>query len=68
MGDLGETKTLSQVQECFYWPGHVDAVKLWCINCPYCAARTFAIPNQEATTIGGGGVYLPFLCTGTFAL
>ena len=36
---LGETKTLSRVQERFYWPGYVDAVKLWCRNCPYCAAR-----------------------------
>ena len=27
-GHLGETKTLSRVKECFYWPGHSDNVKL----------------------------------------
>ena len=25
-GHLGETKTLSRVQKCFYWPGHVAVV------------------------------------------
>ena len=38
-GGGGGHLALSQVQECFYWPGHVDAVKLWCRNCPYCAVR-----------------------------
>ena len=36
---LGETKTLSQLQERFYWPGHREAVKGWCRSCPDCAAR-----------------------------
>ena len=38
-GHLGEAKTLNRLQERFYWPGHVDAVKLWCKCCADCAAR-----------------------------
>ena len=47
-GHLGEAKTLSRVKERFYWPGHSEDAKLWCRNCPDCAARKTPAPKQRA--------------------
>ena len=47
-GHLGEAKTLSRVKERFYWPGHSEDVKLWCKNCPDCAARKTPAPKRTA--------------------
>ena len=47
-GHLGEAKTLSRVKEQFYWPGHSEDVKLWCKNCPDCAARKTPAPKLKA--------------------
>ena len=47
-GHLGEAKTLSRVKERFYWPGHSEDVKLWCKNCPDCAARKTPAPKRKA--------------------
>ena len=44
-GHLGEAKTLSRLQERFYWPGHVEAVKVWC-RC--CAARKSPGQRKQA--------------------
>ena len=45
---LGENKTLYQLRERFYWPGHSDDVKKWCKTCATCAARTN--PSQKSRT------------------
>jgi transposase InsO family protein len=47
-GHLGEAKTLSRVKERFYWPGHSEDMKLWCKNCPDCAARKTPAPKRTA--------------------
>ena len=36
---LGEEKTLSQLKQRFYWPGHYNAVRNWCKTCATCATR-----------------------------
>eukprot|EP00731_Ephydatia_muelleri_P011775 Em0006g669a len=36
---LGENKTLYQLRERFYWPGHSDDVRNWYKTCATCAAR-----------------------------
>ena len=32
-GHLGTDKTLAQLKERFYWPGHFNDVRDWCSNC-----------------------------------
>ena len=38
-GHLGINKTLHSVRQRFYWPGHKDDIKRWCLKCKTCAAR-----------------------------
>ena len=47
-GHLGETKTLSRLQERFYWPGHEEAVKAWCRSCPDCSSRKNPTQGRRA--------------------
>ena len=44
-GHLGEAKTLSRLNERFYWPGHAKDVQEWCSTCPKCAGRK--TPSQR---------------------
>ena len=46
---LGENKTLYQLKERFYWPGHSDDVKKWCKTCATCAARKN--PSQKSRAL-----------------
>ncbi len=41
-------KTLSCLQERFYWPGYHDDVRNWCNSCMPCAARKNPIPKPRA--------------------
>ena len=51
-GHLGEAKTLSRLQERFYWPGHTDDVRMWCKNCPDCGARKSPTKKRRAPLQG----------------
>ena len=47
-GHLGEQKTLEQLQESFYWPGHTEDVHKWCQQCQQCAQRKTLAPKNKA--------------------
>ena len=51
-GHLGEAKTLSRLRERFYWPGHANDVRMWCKNCPDCAARKSPKQKRKAPLQG----------------
>ena len=38
-GHLGQDKTLHQLKERIYWPGHYNDLKDWCQTCATCASR-----------------------------
>ena len=41
-GHLGEDKTLSKIEQRFYWPGMHKDVERWCRTCEACATRKTA--------------------------
>lgn len=45
---LGEEKTLSQLKERFYWPGHWNDVQHWVKTCEACSTRKTATPKRRA--------------------
>ena len=47
-GHLGEEKTLSQLKERYYWPGHWTDVHNQCQTCGICATRKNPVPKQRA--------------------
>ncbi|KAL5468841.1 hypothetical protein EMCRGX_G029964 [Ephydatia muelleri] len=51
-GHLGEAKTLSRLQERFYWPGHTDDMHMWYKNCPDCGARKSPTKKRRAPLQG----------------
>ena len=38
-GHLGQDKTLHNLKERFYWPGHYNDIRDWCQTCGTCAKR-----------------------------
>ena len=38
-GHLGVAKTVHNVRQRFYWPGHKEDIKRWCRRCNVCAAQ-----------------------------
>lgn len=38
-GHLGVAKTVHNVRQRFYWPGHKEDIKRWCRRCSVCAAK-----------------------------
>ena len=47
-GHLGQEKTLYRLKERFYWPGHFNEVRNWCLTCKDCATRKTHAPARRA--------------------
>ena len=47
-GHLGQDKTLYRLKERFYWPGHFNDVRDWCLTCQACATRKTPVPARRA--------------------
>ena len=47
-GHLGQEKTLHQLKERSYWPGHYNDVCNWCLTCKDCATRKTPTPARRA--------------------
>lgn len=47
-GHLGIDKTLARLKERFYWPGHFNDVRDWCMNCGTCASWKTPSPKSRA--------------------
>ena len=47
-GHLGQDKTLYRLKEIFYWPGHFNDVRDWCLTCQACATRKTPVPARRA--------------------
>ena len=47
-GHLGIDKTLARLKERYYWPGHFNDVRDWCMNCGTCAVRKSPSPKSKA--------------------
>ena len=46
-GHLGQEKMLSKLKMRFYWPGHYNDVKEWCVTCSTCATRKTPPPKNK---------------------
>ena len=47
-GHLGQEKILYRLRERFYWPGHFNDVRNWCLTCKDCATRKTHAPARRA--------------------
>jgi len=47
-GHLGVDKTLSKLQQAFYWPGMVDSVRKYCNQCDDCVAHKISRASNKA--------------------
>ena len=45
---LGVDKTLTRLQERYYWPGQYNEVREWCRNCATCETRKSPVPKGRA--------------------
>lgn len=50
-GHLGTAKTLGKLKERFYWPGHYNDTREWCLNCAVCATRKTPAPKPRAALV-----------------
>ena len=48
MAILGVEKTLAQLNEWFYWPGHHQNVQNWCSKCAVCVLRNSPTHSERA--------------------
>ena len=45
---VGVEKTLGQIRQAFYWPGMVDTVKRYCLECDECAAAKLSRTSNKS--------------------
>lgn len=48
---MGTAKTLGKLKERFYWPGHYNDTREWCLNCAVCATRKTPAPKPRAALV-----------------